>query len=75
MDPPPVPHLPLARPHPLGLVDLLHVRPGLDAAEEDHRLLGLVVALDLVGDDQGDLGDVINAVACEKRWNTFSQYS
>ena len=44
------------------LVHLVDVGPGLDLAEEDDGLLGLVVALDLVGDDEGDLGDVLDLV-------------
>ena len=58
----PVPHLALASAHALGPVDLLNIGPGLDAAEEDDGLLGLSVALDLVGDDQWDLGDARDLV-------------
>ena len=49
LDPPPVPHLALASTHPLGLVNLVDVSPGLNAVKEDHRLLGLAVSLDFVG--------------------------
>ena len=69
LDPPPVPHLALSGAHALGLVDLLHVGPGLEAAQEDHRLLSLGVALDLVGHHQGNLGDLVDPVACQGRKN------
>ena len=45
-----------------NVIYLLDVRPGLESPEEDDGLLGLGVGLDLVGDDQGDLRDVLDAV-------------
>ena len=60
--PAPVAHLSLSGAHALGLVHLVDVIPGLDAPHEDVSLLGLGVRLDLVGDDQGNLGDVLDLV-------------
>ena len=45
------------------VVYLLNVIPGLDVApEEADCLLGLGEALDLVGHDQRNLGDVVDSV-------------
>ena len=67
LDSPPVAHFALTSTKTLGLVDLFNISPGLDiASEEDHGLLGLGEALDLVCHDQWNLGDAINAVACYK---------
>jgi hypothetical protein len=60
--PPPVPHLSLSGAHALRLVDLVNVGPSLDLAKEDDCLLGLGVALNLVCDDKGDLGNVLDLV-------------
>ena len=62
MDTSAVPHLSLAGAHPLALVDGFDVGPGLEPVQEDVGLLGLGVTLDLVGNDEGDLRDPLNAV-------------
>ena len=67
LEPPPVPQLALAGAGPLGLVDLVNVVVGLVPLQEDHGLLGLGESLDLVGHDQGNLGSLLDAVACERK--------
>ena len=58
----PIPHFTLASPEPLGLVDLLNIGIGLAFLQENMGLLGFGVGLDLVGDNQRELSDVIDAV-------------
>ena len=57
-----VPHLALASPESLGLVHLFNISISLDLLQENVGFLGLVVGLDLVRNDQGDLGDLLDAV-------------
>ena len=63
MDASPVAHLALSGAKSLRLVHLLNIAPALNVSlQEDHGLLGLGEALDLVCHDQGNLGDAINSV-------------
>ena len=57
-----VPHLALASPESLGLVHLFNISISLDLLQENVGFLGLAVGLDLVRNDQGDLGDLLDAV-------------
>ena len=65
-DPAPVAHLSLSSAHALRLVHLVDVVPGLDTPHEDVGLLSLGVRLDLVGNDEGNLGNVLNLMT----WGT-----
>merc|ERR1719273_2564326 len=69
---PPVSELALASPHPASGVHLGNVRPGVGLSQEDDGVLGLGVALDLVGHDHRDLGDLADLVALghDEGWDT-----
>jgi len=56
--PPPVPQLTLTSSHPAGRIHLLDISPGADTTEEHDGILGLLVTLDLVGDDKRNLWDL-----------------
>lgn len=62
LDAPPVPHLSLSGPHSLGLVDASDVSVGAVAAKELDGLTGLGQGLDLVGDHEGNLGNLLDGM-------------
>lgn len=47
----------------LRLLYLLNVIPGFELLQQQHGLLGLLVALNFVFNHQWDLGDFLNAVS------------
>jgi len=68
----PVSELALAGPHPASGVHLGYVGPGVGLSQEDDGVLGLGVALDLVGHDHRHLGDLADLVALghDEGWDT-----
>lgn len=62
LDASPVPHLSLAGTESLAFDNLINILKSLDPLEENVGFLGLGVGLDLVGDNQGDFGDLVDAV-------------
>jgi hypothetical protein len=68
----PVAHFSFASTSTLGSINLLNISPNVRAAKERDGLLGLAEGLDLVGNNERDLGDLVDDVptSLEKSWDS-----